>query len=191
MSVLLNRNFSNHFNLGAIKGQRFPLRCAPSKHSVFGFVTKSLCFTISFSTCVYVAGSGEPKAPSLPCTMLLLWMLPASAPRLVPCVAVPAAGRHLSAWRCSAPWLKSPLQSVDAVCGCSCPPVAYRLPNQMRYNTVEVLHACLTEFPSLLLVFFPHLLLHSGIFELETWEVYKICINSHRILAIFDFVFFK
>lgn len=90
VSVLLNRNFSNHFNFGAIKGQRFPLRRAPSQHSVFGFVT------ISFSTCVYVAGSGEPKAPSLPCTMLLLWMLPASAPRLVPCVALPAAGRVTS-----------------------------------------------------------------------------------------------
>lgn len=131
-SVLLNRNFSNHFEFGAIKGQRFPLRCAPSKRSVLGFVTESLCFTVSFSTCVCFAGSGEPKATSLPCTTLLLWMLPASAPWA--CAACsPASGcpSPFGAWCCSAPWLKAALQSVDVLCGRSCPPVAHGLPNEM------------------------------------------------------------
>ncbi|EOB07768.1 hypothetical protein Anapl_12663 [Anas platyrhynchos] len=101
-AVLSNRNRSNDCRFGAIKGQRFPHRCASSKRSVFGFVS-------------------EPRTGLLSPSVLLGF--PSEA-----CLPVPP-GSHSPAsdppaeMRCSLPSLEPTLQPADFLRG-RCPPLA-------------------------------------------------------------------
>lgn len=80
--------------------------------------------------------------PALPCNVFFLPMpacsrSPASDPPLL----------RTAEMRCSLPSLKPTVEPVDFLRGRSWLAAAYRLPNLMRSNAVEVLHARLTEYP--------------------------------------------